>query len=63
MPLKHKIMTLRDDLVFALFLYQAYIYKIDKSRPNEYGFVYERKAEISVAGTEEPSVSKITSAS
>lgn len=62
-PLKHKIMTLRDDLVFALFLYQAYIYKIDKSRPNEYGFVYERKAEISVAGTEEPSVSKITSAS
>ena len=40
-PLKHKLMTLRDDIVFVIFLFQAYIYQIDKNRPNEYGFVYE----------------------
>jgi hypothetical protein len=41
MPLLHKVMTLRDDVVFLGFLYQAYIYRVDKSRPNEYGIVYE----------------------
>eukprot|EP01041_Mallomonas_annulata_P012423 gene12423-26130_t len=33
MPLKHRIMTLRDDLVFVVFIYQ--------SRTNEFGFQYE----------------------
>jgi hypothetical protein len=41
MPLKHRIMTLRDDIVFLGFLYQWYIYPADKSRPNEFGFVYD----------------------
>jgi hypothetical protein len=26
MPMKHKIMTLRDDVVFLILLFQAYIY-------------------------------------
>jgi hypothetical protein len=41
MPLKHKIMTLRDDVVFLGFLYQAYIYRVDKSRRNEFGYAYD----------------------
>ena len=27
----------RDDLIFLIFLYQRYIYPIDKKRPNEFG--------------------------
>ena len=41
MPLKHRIMTLRDDVVFFGFLYQWWIYRVDKSRVNEFGFVFE----------------------
>eukprot|EP00814_Leptocylindrus_danicus_P005661 CAMPEP_0116042948 /NCGR_PEP_ID=MMETSP0321-20121206/26033_1 /TAXON_ID=163516 /ORGANISM="Leptocylindrus danicus var. danicus, Strain B650" /LENGTH=81 /DNA_ID=CAMNT_0003523601 /DNA_START=424 /DNA_END=669 /DNA_ORIENTATION=- len=65
MPLKHKIMTLRDDAVFAMFLYQAYIYRVDKSRPNEYGFIYEKKAEEipAVGEKDELAASNVTSAS
>ncbi len=43
-PLKHKIMTFRDDLIFLIFLYQWYIYPNDKSRSNEFGFAYENPA-------------------
>ena len=37
-------MTLRDDLVFMVFLYQRYRYLIDSQRPDEFGFVYEEAA-------------------
>lgn len=43
MPLKHKLMTLRDDVVFIVFLIQAYIYRVDKSRTNEFGYAYEEE--------------------
>jgi len=39
-PLKYKLMTLRDDVVFVVFLVQAYIYRVDKSRANEFGYAY-----------------------
>ena len=41
MPLKHRLMTLRDDVVFLGFLYQFWAYRADRSRPNEFGFKYE----------------------
>lgn len=41
MPLKHRLMTLRDDLVFLLFLIQVYSYRVDKTRSNEFGYSYE----------------------
>jgi hypothetical protein len=41
MPLKHKLMTLRDDVVFFVFLIQAYLYRVDKSRTNEFGYAYD----------------------
>lgn len=39
----HRLATLRDDIVFFIFLYQRWIYPIDKTRPNEYGVAYEEK--------------------
>jgi Cleft lip and palate transmembrane protein 1 (CLPTM1) len=48
MPWKHRIMTLRDDVVFVMFLIQAYIYRVDKSRPNEYGYAYNEITELKV---------------
>ncbi len=41
MPMSHRIACLRDDVVFLIYLYQRYLYPVDKTRPNEYGFVYE----------------------
>ena len=42
MPWKHRIMTLRDDVVFLLFLVQVYVYRVDKSRTNEFGYSYDQ---------------------
>jgi hypothetical protein len=41
MPLKHRLMTLRDDVVFLMFLVQAYLYRVDKTRSNEFGYSYQ----------------------
>jgi len=43
-PLKYRLMTLRDDAVFFVFLYQYFRYRTDRSRVNEYGYVYETNA-------------------
>jgi hypothetical protein len=36
-------MTLRDDVVFGVFLVQAYVYRVDKTRANEFGYSYENE--------------------
>jgi len=41
LALKHKLMTLRDDAIFLGFLLQCYLYRVDKSRCNEFGYAYE----------------------
>ena len=41
MPTAHRIACLRDDLVFFVYLYQRYLYPVDKKRPNEFGIAYE----------------------
>jgi hypothetical protein len=38
MPLMHRLSVFRDDLVFVVFLYQRWIYRVDKKRVNEFGF-------------------------
>jgi hypothetical protein len=45
MPLKHRLMTLRDDVVFVIFLVQVYLYRVDKTRTNEFGYAYEKEAD------------------
>lgn len=37
MPLLHRLATLRDDVIFFVYLYQAYKYKVDYTRVNEFG--------------------------
>jgi hypothetical protein len=39
MPFLHRLACFRDDLVFLVFLYQRWIYRIDPERVNEYGQV------------------------
>jgi hypothetical protein len=41
MPTTHRIATLRDDLVFFVYLYQRWIYPVDKRRPNEFGYSFD----------------------
>lgn len=37
MPTLHRLATLRDDVIFFVYLYQTWIYKVDYSRVNEFG--------------------------
>jgi len=39
MPLLHRLACFRDDLVFVVFLYQRWIYRVDPTRVNEFGQV------------------------
>jgi hypothetical protein len=41
MPTMYRIGCLRDDVIFFIFLYQRYIYRIDPTRVNEFGFSAE----------------------
>ncbi|XP_037090687.1 cleft lip and palate transmembrane protein 1 homolog [Pollicipes pollicipes] len=41
MPMMYRIGCLRDDVVFFIFLYQRYIYRVDPSRMNEFGYSQE----------------------
>lgn len=36
-PILARIAAFRDDVVFVIFIYQSFIYKIDKTRVNEFG--------------------------
>ncbi len=47
MPTLHRLACLRDDVVFFVYLYQRWIYPVDKTRPNEFGQTFEEKAEKS----------------
>lgn len=37
MPLLHRLATLRDDVIFFVYIYQAWAYKVDYTRVNEFG--------------------------
>lgn len=38
MPLLHRLSVFRDDAVFLIYIYQRWIYRVDKTRVNEFGF-------------------------
>jgi len=35
MPTMHRISVFRDDIIFIIYMYQRWIYRIDESRPVE----------------------------
>lgn len=37
MPMLHRLATLRDDVIFFVYLYQSWKYKVDHTRVNEFG--------------------------
>ncbi|XP_033914705.1 lipid scramblase CLPTM1L-like isoform X1 [Acipenser ruthenus] len=43
MPTSHRLACFRDDVVFLVYLYQKWLYPVDKSRVNEYGESYDEK--------------------
>ncbi|XP_038076311.1 cleft lip and palate transmembrane protein 1-like protein [Patiria miniata] len=43
MPTAHRLACFRDDIVFVLYLYQRWLYPVDKSRVNEYGMSFEKE--------------------
>ncbi|CAI4224290.1 unnamed protein product [Auanema sp. JU1783] len=45
MPTSHRVACFRDDLVFLVYLYQRYLYPVDKSRVNEFGETGEEATE------------------
>ena len=40
-PTMHRLACFRDDVVFVIYLYQRWLYPIDKKRHNEYGETFE----------------------
>nr|XP_014349944.1 PREDICTED: cleft lip and palate transmembrane protein 1-like protein [Latimeria chalumnae] len=46
MPTSHRLACFRDDVVFVIYLYQKWLYPVDKSRVNEYGQSYEKNAKL-----------------
>ncbi|XP_021428375.2 cleft lip and palate transmembrane protein 1-like protein [Oncorhynchus mykiss] len=40
MPTSHRLACFRDDVVFLVYLYQRWLYPVDKTRMNEYGLSY-----------------------
>lgn len=66
MPFLHRLATFRDDIIFFIYLYQRWAYKVDYTRVNEFGqggegdAVEEKKAEgqkaVLSAPTEEQTV-------
>jgi hypothetical protein len=41
MPTSHRVAVFRDDLVFLIYLYQRWLYPVDKTRVNEFGESFE----------------------
>ncbi|TDL29528.1 cleft lip and palate transmembrane 1 [Rickenella mellea] len=46
MPFLHRLACFRDDVVFLIFLYQRWIYRVDPNRVNEYGQVMATGVEL-----------------
>jgi len=45
MPTLHRLSCFRDDIIFFIYLYQKWIYRVDYERPNEFGLIETKKAE------------------
>jgi len=43
MPTLHRLSCLRDDIIFLIYLYQRWIYPVDKKRTNEFGQVFDEQ--------------------
>ncbi|KAL3860326.1 hypothetical protein ACJMK2_010465 [Sinanodonta woodiana] len=44
MPTAHRLACFRDDVVFVIYLYQRWLYPVDKARVNEFGMSFKEEA-------------------
>ncbi|XP_044254210.1 cleft lip and palate transmembrane protein 1 homolog [Tribolium madens] len=51
MPTMYRIGCFRDDIVFLIFLYQRWIYPVDKRRKNEFGYSAEAEEKVQEENT------------
>uniref|UniRef100_A0A7C9DAD9 Uncharacterized protein n=2 Tax=Opuntia streptacantha TaxID=393608 RepID=A0A7C9DAD9_OPUST len=49
MPTLHRLSVFRDDIIFLIYVYQRWIYPVDKKRVNEFGFGGEDEGQPSEA--------------
>lgn len=49
MPTLHRLSVFRDDLIFLIYVYQRYIYRVDMTRVNEFGFSGQQASEVEAA--------------
>merc|ERR1719290_848466 len=54
MPTMYRIGCFRDDVIFFIYLYQRYIYRVDPTRVNEFGVSAEMLEKREVEGTQDP---------
>ncbi|KAI6228637.1 hypothetical protein M3Y99_01204300 [Aphelenchoides fujianensis] len=45
MPTAHRLACFRDDVVFLIYLYQRFLYPVDRARVNEYGEAFDELEE------------------
>merc|ERR1719277_1121215 len=36
MPMMHRVSCFRDDIIFFIYLYQRWVYRVDKTRPSQW---------------------------
>lgn len=53
MPTMYRLGCLRDDIIFFIYLYQRYIYKVDNKRTNEFGTSGETDVQVESIQQEE----------
>lgn len=58
MPFLHRLATFRDDVIFFIYLYQRWIYRVDYSRVNEFGQGGEDEGEAERKKEEEEKTNK-----
>lgn len=51
MPILHRLSVFRDDIIFLIYLYQRWVYPVDKKRVNEFGFGGEEEDKSLVASS------------
>ncbi|KAL8473882.1 hypothetical protein ACS0TY_030660 [Phlomoides rotata] len=49
MPILHRLSVFRDDVIFLIYLYQRWVYPVDKKRVNEFGFGGEEEDQGTVS--------------
>lgn len=52
MPTSHRVAVFRDDVVFLVYLYQRWLYPVDKSRVNEFGETFDSATGSSTSSKE-----------